>query len=216
MCERLSECKNKTYDKEEDDLLTKQDYKLLLMNVIKSQEKLKKQVNELLQNNNLSRKKIDVIKWINNNIIVQNNLSLNLNNLEISPAELSFIFDNNLLEGFVKIFENNFQNNDSSIRCFDIKKNEFIIFKDNIWEYCDMDYFTFIINTIHKKILNSFYKWKEQHKDQLTNEKFSLLFNQNSAKVLQSDMNNFITKVKPRLYMCLKEKFKDIYEYDYV
>ena len=98
MCERLQESKKINYDKEMDDLLESQDYKLLLMNLIKSQNKLQKQVNELIEQNNYYRKKIDIISWLNDNCKDNENIKSKLNNFIINSDELNYIFENTLMD----------------------------------------------------------------------------------------------------------------------
>ena len=215
MCERLQESKKINYDKEIDDLLESQDYKLLLMNLIKSQNKLQKQVNELMEQNNYYRKKIDIIPWLNDNCKQIENIDSKLNDFTINSDELNYIFENTLIDGFVHIFENYFLESNCPLKCFDVKKNEFIVYTDK-WDYCNLDTFTFIVNTIHKKILDAFYQWKENNKHKLQNEQFSLLYNQYSQKVLQNDIRHFILKIKPKLYSCLRQEFSQTYQFDYL
>lgn len=209
MCERLSEGKKQVFDKEIEDTLKENDYKILIMNLISTQETLKKQINQLLNKEKSTLKKIDAITWLNDNIKPEKDLIKLLTDFNLTKDELQFIFDNNLQDGLINIFNNLFNNDISPFQCLDIKK-DFLIFQNKKWEICDKDYFKTIINIVHKKILDSFYEWKRDNKEKLSSQEFNKLLDINSQKVLYNDMETLIVKIKPKIYGLLKKNFNNL------
>lgn len=197
----------------------------IVMELVKSNSKLRKDVEELKRFTQTKKKKINILEWLNENYKKENSTILNykeyISNLIITRKELELVFNLDLINGIQIILEKYIERREIEIipfQCFDQKNNVIYVFtENNKWELLSSEDFNKIIFNISKKLLIEFGKWKEENEEQLYTDEFSTIFIQNTKKVIGGDMSleKLQNKIHINLYKYLKKNLQNIIQYEF-
>lgn len=163
---------------------------------------------------NIKNKKIDVLGWLNeNNVDINGDFYSCIDNVNINCENLHIIFENGIVNGFVKLILNHVKNT-QFIKCFEQKRNILYIFHEK-WQIMDDKDFIKIVNTLNVQVFNAFSQYRNENLDKCDDDSFQIDLN-NKTKIIMSEIpfNDICTKTKNKLYLSLKECFKNIIEID--
>jgi len=187
-----------------------------------------------------TKKKINVLEWLNNNIIPSDDINDYINNkISVKEDEILFMMNNTFYDTLDKIFSENFENNSDSninsspspspIFCFIQNSNKFYIYsntntntntnaKTKAWTELTKQECIKIFNIIYSKIFKKLMEWKNANEEQLNkSEQLDSLYLKTMGKLMSIDFKNETTlsKAKTSLFNKIKTDMKQIIEYDF-
>ena len=201
----------------------------IIIELIKSNNQLKKDVNELKKWAQVKKRKINILDWLNDSLskteeyLPIENYTEYISNIVITRKDLEYVFNSDLISGIQEIIEN-YMNAKSSKSCvpfqsFDQKDNIIYVYTDNLkWEFLSQQMFNKIIFPISKLILIEFGNWKEENKDKLYADDFSTIVIQNTKKVIGGDipLEKQQNKIYRNMYKYLKKNLQNTIEYEFI
>jgi len=202
----------------------------VVIELIKSNNKLRDDVKELKRWVQVKKKKVVVIDWLNINLKPKQNYKEFISKLVITRDNLEYIFNTNYVDGIKEILQNymtNFEENDIPFKSFDIKNDIIYVYKKNVidesecnesesneseserkseckWEILSPTDFNDIVSTISKGILAEFKKWQDENEYRLYTDDFSLIYVLNVKKVMGGDIP--IEKLRDKIHKNLYKK----------
>ena len=192
-------------------------------------EKLEKDYNLLKNHVYNTKKKINIINYLNENYKPNNNFDFLkfTNAINIRIEELELIFKQDYIDGIVNIIINAIEilkteNNIIPLKAFNHKEYELYIYDNNCetWKIMEANDLTIFIKYFDKKILNLFLEWKieNQKKMNVDYDKYSEIYILNMKKVLGQNFENKDKKtiIKNKLYKHLRINLKNIISYEFI
>lgn len=189
--------------------------------LIKSNNKLREEVENLKKWAQIQKKKIIIIDWLNKNYKPNEDYKEYMNKLVITRNDLEIIFQSNLVIGIQEILQNyinKIDDKECSIKCFDQKENKIFGYNEKgEWEIIIATNFDKIILTITKKIIDEFKKWQDENESKIYTEEFSVIYLENIKKVMGGNMSMEKTHklIHKNLYKFLKKNLQNIIEYEF-
>ena len=148
--------------------------KELVLELIKKNEKLEKDIIELQRWVNTKKKKIILIDWLNENIKSHLIFSEFIKNIKINDYELNIIFESNIIDGVVEIINNYLQRCELyPIKAFEQKDNTLYIYTEQGWKLLTNDDYIIIISNLYKSIMTAFKGWQDKNESRLYTNDFS-------------------------------------------
>lgn len=191
----------------------------IVAELIKSNRKLQKDVEELKKYMQMKKKKINIVDWLNENYKPTENYKEYISKLSITRSQLEIIFKSNITDGTQEILEE-FMNNQENIpfKSFDIRDNVIYVYnEESKWEILSSTEFTKMISIICKNIMTEFKKWQDENEHQLYADDFSVIYIQNVKKVMGGDVpiDKQRSKIHRNLYKYLKMNLQNTIQYDF-
>jgi hypothetical protein len=224
ICEQLSDSKMMNMmlvDENDGNLPTKQEMFYLLRNLIKKCSILESEVDNLKKFANITKKQINALDWLNNNLTCSIDFKEWLNNITISQKQLHSLFALGYIDGIYHILENVLPLTEITqhpIKCFNQNKNVFFVYQDNKWSHMSLSEFKNMSNILNNKVIKAFYVWKKEHieeieKSDAAHDKYT----ENMRIVLGENKSpeEIIQKLKGKLYSYLKCDLKNIIKYEF-
>lgn len=223
ICEQLHDDKKMkmAFLDEEKHMPTQRQMFYLMRNLIEKCDKLEGEVERLEKYANITKKQINALDWLNNNISSSTDFNKWLENIEVSQEELNNIFKCGYIEGIYQILEKRLPLESSQnhpIKCFTQNNNIFFIFNDNKWCHMTINEFNFLANKVNMMVMRAFQLWKEKHKDKIeTDDRMHDIYTENMRIVFGENKTNhqIIIKLKAKLYAYLKCDLKNIIKYEF-
>ena len=193
----------------------------IVIELIKTNNKLRSDVKELKRWVQVKKKKIVVIDWLNENLKPNIDYKKFISELIITRKHLEYIFKTNYVEGIQEILQNhisNYEENNIPFKSFDQKDNTVYVYNTNQkWELLSPTDFNTVISTISKGILAEFKKWQDENEHQLYTEDFSVTYIQNVKKVMGGDIpiEKLRNKIHKNLYKLLKLNLQSTIQYEF-
>jgi len=231
----LNSINNNGSDIKFEDLISKrissQNLEKIVIELIKSNNQLKNDVNELKKWVQVKKKKINILEWLNDTLsktdeyLPIENYKEYLSNIVITRKHLECIFNSDLTIAIQEIIENYIKEKSLlSKRCvpfqsFNQKDNTIYIYTENSkWKILSRETFNKIIFPISQKILEEFSKWKQENEDKLYTDDFSTIVIQNQKKVIGGDISfeKLQDKMYKNLYKYLKKNLQNITEFEFI
>lgn len=195
----------------------------LTFKVIKMEEKML----EMQKWVDKKKKKLNVITWLNNNIVPTCGFKEWVNTLFIvKPTHFEYLMENNLFQTIQKVFEYNLQKKDDfvyPICCFAEKQGIFYISEKQPdgtaeWKQLEFSNMVLILKIFHNNMIKELTKWKLDNQYKFDdNTKMSDSFNKAVIKLMNltftQDTN--LSRIKNGLYNYLKTDLKSMIEYDF-
>ena len=173
------------------------------------------------------KKKLNVIVWLNSNIVPAIGFLEWINTLfVVEPEHFEYLMETNLFQTIQRVFEYNLSKKDDfvyPIRCFVEKNGIFYICEKKHdrtaeWKKLELSEIILILKVFQNRMINELSKWKlaNQHNFH-DNTKMSDLFNKAVIKLMNltftQDAN--LSRIKNSLYNYLKSDLKSMIEYDF-
>jgi hypothetical protein len=202
----------------------------IVIELVKSNNKLRKDVEELKRWVHTKKRKIIILDWLNENYVnnkkpLQNYKDF-MSKCVITRESLEIIFKTNIIDGIQEILNTYIQNIDQDqdqdqvlpLISFDQKDNAIYVFNEkNKWQLLSTTDFANIFSQLLKSIMEEYYKWKTENEANLYDEEFSDIYLQNTKKILGGDMSidKQREKVHRNLYKYLKKNLQNTTEYEF-
>ena len=190
---------------------------LIVIDLVKSNNKLQKEVVELKKWIQTKKQKFNVLEWLNNNYIPSINFNKLLKEIEIGREELEIIFKSNNIQGITEILQNIIKTKDYNLfKSFDQKENTIYVFKEK-WEILSSREFDELFSLLWKKILHEFKKWQDENDSILYTEKFSVIYINNVKKIMggKESFEKQKSIIHRNLYKFLKQNIQNVVEYEF-
>jgi hypothetical protein len=206
--------------------------KELLLKVKKLEEKMEVQERYI----NKTKKKINVIEWLNNNITPFSDINTYIsNNICVKEDEILFMMNNSFHDTLDKILAENFEEEyDKTIPipifCFVQNPNKFYIYSNentkttntesssSSWIELNKQECIKIFNIIYSKIFKKLMEWKKLNEEQINkSEQLDNLYVKTMGKLMGIDFKHETTlsKAKTILYNRIKTDMKQVVEYEF-
>jgi hypothetical protein len=192
-------------------------------------EKLESEYSELKKYVNVTKNKINILDYLNENFKSDymsnggNNITKFMDELVIGEDELQKIFKYDYVDGIFNIIcdyidKLNVKGSLVPIKCFTTKENVLYIFDGELWLIMDDVYLRKFIKSFDKKILTKFVEWKKIAEKTIDPEVFGEIYIQNMKKVIGGnyEKKNPASMIKNRLYKHLKIDLQSIVRYDFI
>ena len=183
------------------------------------QAKQEKEIENLKQFVNKTKKKLSIIDWLNENCKKNVAFDIFIKNIRIERKHLEYIFKYDFINGFIYIFQEILPLNiDLPIRCFDQKSETFFIVKNDNWLVMTGLEYEEMIDIINRKIIVEFGEWQRENYDKIIkDQKFNDIYENNIIKVLGTNKSKGKTynRIKKKLYDYLKFNLKRIIHFDF-
>ncbi len=195
----------------------------LTFKLIKMEEKME----EMQKWVEKKKKKLNVILWLNSNIVPTIGFLEWINtSFVVLPEHFEDLMENNLFHTIQRVFEDNLSKRDDfvfPIRCFAEKTGTFYIGEKNPdgsteWKQLELPDMILILKIFHNRMIKELTKWKLDNQYKFDdNSKISDLFNKAVIKLMNltftQDAN--LSRIKNGLYNYLKTDLKSMIEYDF-
>lgn len=225
LCEVLYKTKTKREkicDKEEttDIPTTKQLYNIIQELAVKY-SKMETKMEEMQKWVDKKKKKINVIEWLNANIIPQMTFTEWTKSFIINEEHIQILIEQNMIATVALIFDKNLQNLQIvpyPIQCFVQKPNLFYIYEeDRKWVQYTATDFIILFRKIHSKILSALIDWYNKNLVKINNsDKMSEVYNKTLIKLMSANFTiEYTSKIRINLYNYLKKDMKTIMEYEF-
>ena len=191
-------------------------------------EKLESEYNELKKYVNVTKNKINILDYLNENFKHDfmnmdaggTNITKFIDELVIGEDQLQKIFKYDYVDGIFNIICDyiNVKGSLVPIKCFNTKENILYIFDGELWLIMDDNYLRKFIKSFDKKILTKFVEWKKIAEKTIDPEIFGEIYIQNMKKVIGGnyEKKNPAFMIKNRLYKHLKIDLQSIVRYDFI
>lgn len=195
----------------------------LTFKLIKMEEKME----EMQKWVEKKKKKLNVILWLNSNIIPTVGFLEWINTLfVVTPEHFESLMENTLFHTIQEVFEYNLSKKDDfiyPIRCFVEKTGIFYIGEKNPdgtaqWKQIELSDMVLILKIFHNRMIRELTKWKLDNQYKFNDSsKISDIFNKAVIKLMNltftQDAN--LSRIKNGLYNYLKSDLKSMIEYDF-
>ena len=182
-----------------------------------------------------TKKKINVIEWLNKNINPTITfIELSENYINVSEENIEFLFKHTFIDTFFEVLIKNLEilkinDENSPIKSFTQKSNKIYVFTNNtntntntntnnLFEELTREKLVKFGKQIHFKIVKSLTEWKNKRGDSVDEcEKTSQMYNNALMKLMTVDFKQetFVGKIRSGIYNNFKIDMKTIVEYEF-
>lgn len=190
-------CGNDLYNDDDETIYNAYQLHKIINHLAIKCKKLENKVEEMSKQFSLKKNNVDVLEYLNTNYNNTNTINIWIEKLKVERKHIEFIFEDNLIDGFINIFKDWFSINNENlyninipIRSFLHKKNILYYYSNTEkWEILELEEFFKIMNKIYKKIYIEFVLWQNenlhllQHNDQHISNEFINKLSDNIIKI---------------------------------
>ena len=235
LCELMDRTKKKKklriIDQDDDNEIipsNKQMYRML-SELSQKYSHLEKKMEEMSKFVIKQKKKINILEWLNNNIIPAYVFEELPSKITTTNQTIELLLNNTFHDILNDMFESNiYTNNDSnSYPLFTLsqKSNTFYYYttadldnKKYEWRELPRDKLVWFLNIIHMKITKLFTEWKKIHRQEIAeSDSKSTICDKATIKLMSQEFkeDKYYTKVKSLLYNKMKCDMKTLIEYEF-
>jgi len=235
LCEIIHKAKNKdkNKNKETDEIneelpSQKQMYKMILELALKY-NKLEEKVELMGKWVDKTKKKINVLDWLNSSSnlkpeLIFDNLADSIN---ILYSDLNLLFNTNFYDMLNEIFLRNiYDKNEQEISLFAFiqKTNTIYVYTKHqqlsevSWIELSREKLIYFLNKVHFKVVKSLIEWNKQNQEKINNsDQMSEMYNKANVKLMGIDFKHepTLSKIKSSIYNKMKKDMKALIEYEF-
>ena len=223
ICELLNKSKTSLTIEEDDNIPSQKMLYQILLELGNKFNKLEEKVDELNKWVVKTKKKINIIEWLNNNIKPEIKFDFLIEKILIYQDDVKYLFDNSFADTLNNIFSRNiykFSESNYPIFAFVQKTNIFYIYEneDVRWIELSVEKLTKFLNRVHIKLFNIFREYKKENSEKIScDENFSLLCSKTTIKMMDIDFRQetILGKIKTIMYSKMKTDMKALVEYEF-
>ena len=194
LCEFLHKSKREKQIEEEEtsDLPSYADLVQIVQELAYKNVLLEKKVNDLIRQT--PTKKVNVIDWLNENMIPTCNYENAHTLLEVSEKDVQYLMESKMISTIGKIFETV---NPETFPMY-CAKNIFYIYSDATkWREMAKAELVQLLNKIHNKLLKELCEWRTKNIERINaNDQLSILYNKTMIKLMDIEFNHDVTLAK--------------------
>ena len=229
-CEYLSKSKReKTIESEElEDTPSVRELYTIILELASKCNQLESKLNAILKWTNITKKKINIISWLNTN---HNNDEIEdydtwFGNMKITETHLNNLFETDYVGGVVAALKeylpskkNNKDIDTRPLRAFTSKDNVFYLYNksDKQWKLVDLECFKKLMHLFDKLFMSEFIKWQNTNKHRmLTEDKFQDIYSRNLKNIMggKNTREQLYSRIKKELYLYIRDEPPSILEYE--
>jgi len=235
LCEIIYKAKKKDrrIDKETEETneempTQKQMYKMILELALKY-NKLEEKMELMSKWVDKTKKKINVLDWLNSSSNLKPELIFDdlADSISILETDLDLLFNSNFYDMLNEIFTRNFYNNDESeisLFAFIQKANTIYIYSRDIsslelvWIELSREKLIYFLNKVHFKIVKALLEWKKIYFEKINNsDQMEEMYNKAKIKLMGIDFkqDSTLSKIKLSIYNKMKKDMKALIEYEF-
>ena len=217
LCELLNRSKKALITQEDDEEIPSQRKIFqMLLELGNKFNKLEEKVEELNKWVIKKKKNINIIDWLNSNMKPDMKFDNLIEKIIINHEDVKYLMENSFYETLNKIFVKSIyiENSEKSpIFAFIQRTNIFYIYENEEIRWIELTIKNLIkfLNKVYMKLFRVFTDYKKLHADQINDdEKFSLLCDRTSVKLMSIDFREEATlgKIKSIMYSKMKTDMK--------
>ena len=224
VCENIhkSDYKRECEQEERECLPSQMQLYRMLLDLTSKYERLDSEVNTLRKYVERTRKKINILDWLNTNCDKSELFDNWLKKIDVNEEQLQNTFKLGYVDGVYLILQqylplNNVEHH--AIKCFDQKKGLFFCKSTQEWIMMDEILITNLVRTVNHKLMTQFTIWKNRNKELIdNNDRFYDKYVDYMKIVLGGNMTKeqSYKKLKSKLYNYLKCDLKNIIQYEFI
>uniref|UniRef100_A0A6C0F2P2 C2H2-type domain-containing protein n=1 Tax=viral metagenome TaxID=1070528 RepID=A0A6C0F2P2_9ZZZZ len=209
---------------EEGDLPTYKQLVIIVQELTKKCSSMEKKMTEMQKWVQRTKKKIDVIQWLNTSSSAKPHTSFTewFQNLTINAGTIDILMENTMYQTLATIFAKNLpEDADNPVCSFCQKQGSIYIYEMDgdapTWKLLSREQFTKGLNRLHLKILNELLAWKEKNEEKIENDdKLAEKYNKTMMKLMGINFTqeHVYSKIKGDLFSYVKKDIKNILEYE--
>jgi hypothetical protein len=211
-------------NEEEGDLPTYKQLVIIVQELTKKCASMEKKMTEMQKWVQRTKKKIDVIQWLNTSSSTKPHTSFTewFQNLTINQGTIDILMENTMYQTIATIFSKNLpEDTDNPVCSFCQKHGSIYIYEMDgdapTWKLLSREQFTKGLNRLHLKILNELLAWKEKNEEKMENDdKLAEKYNKTMMKLMGINFTqeHVYSKIKGDLFSYVKKDIKNILEYE--
>lgn len=200
----------------------------MLLELGNKYNKLEEKVEELNKWVIKKKKKINVVEWLNTNIIPETNFDNLIERIVITNDDIQSLFESSFMDTLNQIFARSIYktgdeedgHENTPIFAFAQNNNAFYIYenKDIGWLLLSKEKLMNFMNKVYMKLFRVYTDYKRENSDKIRDdEKFSLLCDKTSVKLMGVDFRQdaVLSKIKSNMYSRMKTDMKALVEYEF-
>lgn len=251
LCELIHKSRNKNKNnninnnlEDDDDIPSQKKLYKMLLELGDKYSRLEEKVDEMSKFIIKKKKKINVLEWLNTNIIPESIFDKLIDKIIILDEDIDYLINNSVFDTLNQIFSRNIYNPTSEtehpIFTFIQKQNMFYIYgkvneidnkdtdthidkdtdkdKDIMWQELTKEKLVKFMNKVHFKISKYMFDWKKQRlNDFKNNDNLLNAYDKTVVKLMNIDFKNDTTlnKIKSQMYQRMKTDMKAFIEYEF-
>lgn len=203
-------------------------YNIIQILIMKN-NKLEQQVEKMSSWIHNNKKKVNVIEWLNENIIPSIDYNNWIDSIQINQNDMESVTNHNFIEGINQIikrilgigFESYNTHQAESInlpiKAFEQKDNLFV-FNNTRWSIITVEEFDLLYNKITRGLIGQLKIWQDINQKRLFDSGFTEKYIENVKKVTGGELTKEqqYYKIKQLFYNNLKINIKNIIQYEFV
>lgn len=223
-CENIhkSQYKQECEKEERESMPSQMELYRMLLDLTGKYEKLNDEVDVLRKYVERTKKKINILEWLDINCTKSILFDEWTKNIEVSEEQLQNTFKLGYVDGIYLILQQQLPITDIEshpIKCFDQKRGLFFSKSEDGWIMMDEKDITNVVRVVNHKLMSSFNSWKKKNQERIDkDDKFydkyvdymKIVFGGNMTK------EQSYKKLKSKLYNYLKCDLKNIIQYEFI
>ena len=201
-------------------------YNIIQILIMKN-DKLERQVEKMSSWIHNNKKKINVIDWLNENMIPSIDYNNWVDSIEINQDDMDCVTNHNFIEGINQIIKRilcidiNIQTHPENInlplKAFE-QKDGLFVFNEKQWSIITVEQFDMMFNKITRGLIGQLKIWQDINKKRLFDTGFTEKYIENVKKITGGDLTREqqYYKIKQLFYNNLKINIKNIIQYEFV
>ena len=216
MCDILKN--QKVYHEEDKNILKLDQIQKIVLHLLKDNKSLRKKIDKMQKYVETTKKKLNIIDWLNDNYKEIEDFDEFLNKINITEVHIKYLLSNSFIKGTYFILQDLFPIgcNDNPIKCFDQKQNTLFIYsnKKKSWVIMSNIELESFINILFKNIIKIFYEWQTKQNE---NYFCTPSYENDIIKIMGGDNNKsqLFNQVKNKLFNHLKFNLKQVVEFEF-
>ena len=225
-CNLLTNSKRENYleNQEHDDTPSVRQLYNIIMQLATKCNTLESKINDLQKWTNITKKKLNIIDWLNTTYTNPIDYDDWLSSLSINNTHLQSLFNTDYSTSVFEIIieKLNYISKSSDInlpiRSFNTKTNYFYIYnkKNNTWSLCDKEHYNKLMHLLDKQLMNLFILWQNDNKHKISSDDFADLYSKNLKKIMggNTSREQLYLRIKKLLYDYISSDPPNITTYD--
>jgi len=172
------------------------------------------------------KKKINVLDWLNANIIPSITFDTIIEKIIVEEKDVINLFDNTFYDILNEVFSRTiykFNQDENPIFAFIQKINVFFIYtrvyeEKFSWIELSTENLIKFLNKVHMKFIKAFYDWKKTKTNEIkADDIFATRCNKTSVKIMSIEFKqeSILSKVKSQMFAKMKTDVKALVEYEF-
>lgn len=202
-------------------------YNIIQILIVKN-DRLERQVEKMSSWIHNNKKKVNVIEWLNENIVPSIEYNSWVDSIEINEDDMNRVTNYGFIEGIHQIIkrilrldstcDHSPENMNIPIKAFEQKDTMFVFNNEKQWNVITVEQFDMIFDKLTRGLIGQLKIWQDANKKRLFDNGFTEKYIENIKKLTGGDLtrDQQYYKIKQLFYNSLKINIKNIIQYEFV